>query len=43
MWHVFKGSNESCVLKFEPIKCGPFDFIFCHPHKEAFKNFLLEN
>ena len=20
MWHVFKGSNESCVLKFEPIK-----------------------
>ena len=42
MWHVFKGSNESCVLKFEPIKCCPFDFI-CHPHKEAFKNFPLEN
>ena len=35
MWHVFKGSNESCVLKFEPIKCGP--------RKEAFKNLLLEN
>ena len=33
MGYVFKG--ESCVLKFEPIKCGP--------RKEAFKNFLLEN
>ena len=42
--HVFNGSNETCVLKFEPIKCVPFDFIFSPPpHEEAFKNFLLEN